>query len=240
MTIATVVVGSPSSETGLAVGTHARASRLNPGTMVAYRVAQLTICQVARLAWRLEAHDCERMPVGPVIVAANHESLLDPIIIGAAIWRPIRFLTKADLFVGPVAPLLRSLGGIPVVRGRGDREAVAAGARALEEGHAVGVFPQGTVLGGEARPWFRGAARLALATGAPVLPVCLVHTERALRPVRRTVGFPSIKALVGEPVAVAPGVATVAAARELTWEIRAAIEEMRRPYGSPRPAYPRR
>ncbi|MBM3679039.1 MAG: 1-acyl-sn-glycerol-3-phosphate acyltransferase, partial [Actinobacteria bacterium] len=116
--------------------------------MLAYRVAQLTLCQAVRLVWRLETFGAERMPAGPVVVAANHESLLDPIVLGAAFRRPIRFLTKDDLFVGPVAPLLRSLGGIPVARGRGDREAVAAGARALDRGAAVGVFPQGTVLGG--------------------------------------------------------------------------------------------
>lgn len=173
------------------------------------------------------------MPGGPVVVAANHESLIDPIVLGASFRRPIRFLTKDDLFVGPVAPLLRSLGGIPVARGRGDREAVAAGARALAAGHAVGVFPQGTVLGGEGRPWLRGAARLALVTGVPVLPVCLVDTERALRPLHRRIGFPRLRTLVGEPITVTAGPSTVAAAKALTQEVREAVEELRRPFGAP-------
>ena len=174
------------------------------------------------------------------MVAANHESLLDPIVLGASFRRPIRFLTMDELFDGPLAPLLRSLGGIPVTRGRGDREAVAAGARALRAGHAVGVFPQGTVLGGEERPWLRGAARLALATGAPILPVCLVDTERALRPIHRRLGFPRIRTLVGEPIAVTPGPATVAAARALTRELRETVEELRRPFGPPLATFRRR
>lgn len=208
--------------------------------MLAYRAAQLTVCAVARAVWRIDVRGGDRMPAGPVVVAVNHESLLDPIVLGASFRRPIRFLTKDDLFVGPLAPLLRSLGGIPVARGRGDREAVAAGARALEAGAAVGVFPQGTVLGGPERPWLRGAARLALATGAPILPVCLVHTERALRPVRRTVGLPRIHVLVGEPIAVQRAPATVDAARGLTRQVREAVEDMRRPFGQPLATHPRR
>lgn len=207
--------------------------------MLAYRIAQLTLCALARLVWRIEVRGAERMPVGPVVVCANHESLLDPVVLGAAFRRPIRFLARDDLFAGPFARLLRSLGGIPVARGRGDRAAVDAGARALAAGAAVGVFPQGTVLGGEARPWLRGAARLALATGAPILPVCLVDTERALRPVHRRLGLPRVRVLVGEPIPVEPGPATVAAAKGLTQAVREAIDELRRPYGPPLATLPR-
>jgi 1-acyl-sn-glycerol-3-phosphate acyltransferase len=77
----------------------------------------------------------------------------------------------------------------------------------------------------------RGAARLALATGAPLLPVAIVNSERAIRPHRVRVGFPRILVLVGEPIAVAPGKATVAAARELTHRLEGAVEALRAPYG---------
>lgn len=194
--------------------------------MIAYRVAQLTLCPLARVVWRLDVRGAEHMPRGPVIVAANHESLLDPLFLGAAFRRPIHFLAKEELFRRPFGTLLRSLGAIPVERGRGDREAVAAGVRALGAGAAVGVFPQGTVIGAGERPWLRGAARLALLTGAPILPVCLVDTEKALRPAARTVGFPRVGALVGEPIAVAPGATTVAAARALTLRVRSAVEAL--------------
>jgi 1-acyl-sn-glycerol-3-phosphate acyltransferase len=99
--------------------------------------------------------------------------------------------------------------------------------RALEEGAALAVFPQGTVLGHADRPWLRGAARLALTTGAPLLPVCLVDTEKALRPVRVRVGFPSVQVLFGEPIVVEPGPATIAVAKELTERVREAVAGLR-------------
>ena len=107
------------------------------------------------------------MPSGPSIVVANHDSLADPFLLGTALERPLRFLAKEELWANrPVGRVLDSLGGIPVRRGRGDLEALAAAGEALRAGHAVAIFPQGTVLGSDGRPWHRGAARLALATGA--------------------------------------------------------------------------
>lgn len=201
--------------------------------MLAYRAAQLTVGQLVRLVWRLDVRGAERLPEGPAVVAANHESLLDPFFLAAAFRRPLRYLAKDELFVGPLAPLLRSLGAIRVARGRGDRAAVAAGVEALRAGHAVAVFPQGSVLAHRERPWLRGAARLALTVGAPILPVCLVGSERALRPVRLRVGFPSVKVLVGEPIRVEAGPVTIAGAKCLTERVRSAVEELRAPYGPP-------
>jgi 1-acyl-sn-glycerol-3-phosphate acyltransferase len=89
------------------------------------------------------------------------------------------------------------------------------------------------VLAHRERPWLRGAARLALSVGAPILPVCLVGSERALRPVRVRVGFPSVKVLVGEPIGVEAGPVTIAAAKALTERVRSAVEELRAPYGPP-------
>jgi 1-acyl-sn-glycerol-3-phosphate acyltransferase len=199
----------------------------------AYTALQLTISPLIRAIWRLEVHGAERMPPGPVVVVANHESIIDPFFLGAAMRRQLAFLAKEELFRGPAGWFLRAAGGISVSRGRGDRGAVAAGARALEQGAAVAVFPQGTVLGRRDRPWLRGAARLSLTTGAPLLPVCLVHTEKALRPVKVKVGFPSVKVLVGEPIEVEPAPATVVVARALTEQVRLAIEAMQAPYGLP-------
>ena len=71
---------------------------------------------------------------------------------------------------------------------------------ALEEGEAVAIFPQGRVRFDG--PWLRGAARMALVTGAPILPVRLVDTGRALAP--GTIGFPQLAALIGEPLEVEP------------------------------------
>jgi 1-acyl-sn-glycerol-3-phosphate acyltransferase len=199
-----------------------------------YRLLQLTVGPLVRLLWRLRVVGGERLPTGPVVLAANHESVLDPLVLGAAFRRPLRFLAKEELWRSRLlGRLLDACGAIRVARGRGDREAVGAGVRALQAGDVVAVFPQGTALPHRIRPWLRGAARLALTTGAPVLPVAIVNSERAIRPHRLKIGFPRIIVLVGEPIEITPGKPTVAAARELTQRIEAAVEALRAPYPPP-------
>lgn len=203
-----------------------------------YGLLRATIGPTVRLVWRVRVRGAERLPSGPVVVAANHDSLADPFFLGSALPRPLRFLAKEELWsLGLVGRLLDAAGCIPVSRGRGDAAAMSAAVAALEAGDAVALFPQGTTRPYRDRPWHRGAARLALATGAPLLPVCLVHTEKALRPYRVRIGFPSVRVLVGEPIAVEPSPATIASARALTDRLRAVIEAMHAPYGPPAHAW---
>jgi 1-acyl-sn-glycerol-3-phosphate acyltransferase len=162
-------------------------------------------------------------PAGPAVLVANHESVLDPFVLGCAVERELRFLAKAELWRHrPVAWAMDGLRGIKVERGRGDREALAEARRALEQGDAVAIFPQGAVRA--TGPWHRGAAKLALATGAPIVPVRLLGTARALSAGR--LSFPRIVVVVGEPIIVSPGPATIAGARQLTDRLRAAVESL--------------
>lgn len=198
-------------------------------------VGRFALKPLVTALYRVEVSGGERIPTrGPCILAANHESLLDPFVLGVVTPRVVRFMTKAELWHSRILrPLLAGLGGFPVERGNGDREAVAQAGALLEQGQVVGIFPQGTCLPFRERPFQRGAARLALATGAPLVPVCLVGTERALRPHRFRVGLPKVRVLVARPIEVARQRPTVAAARELTRRLEAAILELRRPYGEP-------
>lgn len=189
-----------------------------------YRFVRGILAPLVRVLWRVQVEGSGPLPSGQVVVVANHESLLDPLFLSAAIDRSLRYLTKDELFVGPLGRVLHRLGAIRVARGRGDREAVSAATRALEVGDAVVVFPQGTILGGGHRSWHRGAARLALATGAPIVPVRLVATARALRPGTWRVRFPRVRVIVGDAIPVERGPATIASAKELTERVREAIE----------------
>jgi len=123
---------------------------------------------------------------GPAIVAINHRSYFDIAAVGVAVarvGRAVRFLGKKEVFDAPViGQLARALGGIRVERGSGSLAPLAEAERALAAGELVAIMPQGTIPRGPAffdpvlsgRP---GVARLAAATGAPVVPVGLWGTE---------------------------------------------------------------
>jgi 1-acyl-sn-glycerol-3-phosphate acyltransferase len=170
-----------------------------------------------RRLYRVDVVGGERIPAsGPCILTPNHESIVDPFILAVATTRPIHYMGKAELFRWrPAAALLRSLNTFPVERGSGDRAAVTEAARLLEGGAVLGIFPQGTSKQLERR-WHRGAARLALVTGAPLVPVRMTGTR----------GWPlrtSVRIEVGEPIVVTPAKPSVAAARELTRRLEAAV-----------------
>jgi len=194
-----------------------------------YRLLRALVGPALRLAWRLQVEGAENLPAyGPAIVVANHDSLADPFVLGAALGRPLRFLSKQELWSNRlVGRMMDALGGIPVARARGAVGAVAAAARALDAGDVVAIFPQGTTLGPPDRPWQRGAARLASTTGAPLVPVALVGTREALAPGSR---FPRLRArvrvVVGKPIVVERSAPTIPATRELTARLRASVEDL--------------
>ena len=194
--------------------------------MTAYGVLRAVLGPPIRAVWGARAEGA-RLPPGPMVVVSNHDSLGDPFFLGIAVDRPLRFLAKQELWANRiVGRVLDGLGGIPVRRGRGDLDAMAAASEALRMGAVVALFPQGTVLGGDRRAWHRGAARLALATGAPIVPVRIVGADRALRPGTRTPRRARVRVVVGEPIRVEPAPATIAAAKELTARVRTAIESL--------------
>lgn len=173
---------------------------------------------LARLLYRIEI--VGRIPPGACVVVANHESLLDPPLLALASSQPLRFLAKEELWRSrPGAWLMEALGAVPVARGREGYVAIDRAKELIRVGEQVAIFPQGTVKGGT---WTRGAARLALATGAPLVPVRIVGTARALS--RGRIAFPKIRIIVADPIAVTLAVPTVVAARELTRELESRVD----------------
>jgi 1-acyl-sn-glycerol-3-phosphate acyltransferase len=165
----------------------------------------------------------ERIPsTGPVILVSNHESMFDPWILALATPRPVRYMAKSELWRIPlVGRALDSFGTFPVERGAGDSVAISRAAELLRDGEVVGIFPQGTSKRLPSRPYHRGAARLALVTGAPLVPVRMVGTRGLPRP-----GRPPARVLVGEPIVVGQAKPTVAAAKELTRRVERTIMDL--------------
>jgi 1-acyl-sn-glycerol-3-phosphate acyltransferase len=120
---------------------------------------------------------------GPVILAANHRSFLDPFVVGVCVRRPVYFVAKQELFKKRWQGwLLNRLGAFPIRRGEADEESMKTARMVLERGGVLVIFPEGTRIrkGGLGRPK-RGVGRLALETGAPAVPVAVMGSENARR-----------------------------------------------------------
>ncbi len=163
----------------------------------------------------IEVDGLENLPTsGGALVAANHRSYLDPLVVGYAAsksHRPVRFLSKKEITDAPiVGQITLALGAIRVDRGGDTASSMVEAARALRAGEMVAVFPQGTIPRGEAffDPELKGrygAVRLALETGAPVVPMGVWGTEaawprnRSLPYVLNLADPPKVTVTIGEP-----------------------------------------
>jgi 1-acyl-sn-glycerol-3-phosphate acyltransferase len=136
------------------------------------------------LYFRMQRVGREHLPrSGPLLLASNHRSFLDPFVIGTLLRRPVYYMAKRELFEKRgQAWILNALGAFPVDRGAGDGDAMATARAILERGDCVVVFPEGTRTRpgplGEPR---RGIGRLALETGAPVAPIAVIGSDQVRR-----------------------------------------------------------
>ena len=168
-------------------------------------------------AYRVRVEGAERVPEGGCILVANHEAVTDPWFLCLATRRRVRFMAKAELWRNPIIRWgMEAYGTFPVERGGGDTGAMGRAGELLEQGEVLGMFPRGTTKPDASQTWHRGAARLALAYGAPIVPVRLVNTRQVIP--RRPV-----EVRVGEPIVVERARPTIAAARELTARAEAAV-----------------
>jgi 1-acyl-sn-glycerol-3-phosphate acyltransferase len=194
----------------------------------------------------LRIHHREKLPaVGPYILAPNHYSNIDPLVMAVAVWRlgrAPRFLTKASLFRIPVVGwLLRGAGQIPVQRGGLQRGAIPldAAKRLIREGQGVIVYPEGS-LTRDPHLWpmrgKTGAARLALQLGIPVIPAAHWGTQDLMPRYSNKLSLlprARIDVAIGEPVDLSAwqgrtdGVALQEATAAIMAAITALLEELR-------------
>ncbi len=204
-----------------------------------YHALHTVIPPVAKAIWRPDVRGLEKVPpTGPVILASNHVSFADSMVLPIVVPRKVVFLAKSDYFTGPGVKgrmskaWFEGLGMLPV-----DRDDSAAAMTSLQtaldvlgRGEAFGIYPEGTrSRDGRLYRGRTGVAHLALTSGAPVVPVGLTGTEN-LQPIgSRLPRLVQVTVAFGDPITVGTeydGVAPGKARRDLTDRIMTAIQQL--------------
>ena len=184
-----------------------RLARERGASGLLYLLARLALVPLLRLYFRVRISGAEHIPKrGAAIIAANHKDFWDAFFIALATKRHVRFMTASETMCGTPGPLLVRLGAFPVRRGESDQDAIETARVILRAGGLVGVFPEGDtiatadVLGAP----HRGAARLALELGVPLVPAAITGTDQLrlgpiLKPKRVQVAFLPPIAVAAQP-----------------------------------------
>jgi len=177
---------------------------------VQYRTSRLVAGPALRLLARPEVTGAENIPVsGPAIVASNHLSVIDSIFLPLMLTRPLVFAAKSEYFTGTrlrdraVAAYLRATNQLPVDRAgaRAAQDMLEAALGLLRSGELFGIYPEGTRSpDGRLYRGRTGIGWLALHSGAPVIPVAMIGTERILPPGHRLPRPGKIGIRIGEPL----------------------------------------
>jgi 1-acyl-sn-glycerol-3-phosphate acyltransferase len=177
---------------------HERARRGEPGWT--QEMTRFLTVPYSLLAFRLHSIGSENVPNGAVILAPNHASFMDHFFAGGLIRRRIRYMAKSQLFGSPVANYIFSVGGVfPVRRGYHDEEAFITAFTLLDRGELVVMYAEGGrsrngEVAEQARP---GIGRLALESGAPVVPVAILGSHKVRN--WKRLKFPRVTVQYGTP-----------------------------------------
>jgi 1-acyl-sn-glycerol-3-phosphate acyltransferase len=204
-----------------------------------YGVAHSVIPPVVKAIWRPKLRGLENVPkTGPVILASNHLSFADSIVIPTLVPRKVVFLAKADYFTGTgirgflTRAWFQGIGMLPVDRDdtKAAMDSLDTALGVLAKGEAFGIYPEGTrSRDGRLYRGRTGVAHLALTAGVPVVPVGVTGTEN-LQPVgSRLPRLAKVTVAFGEPLdftGYADGVPSGRARRTVTDEIMAAIQKL--------------
>jgi 1-acyl-sn-glycerol-3-phosphate acyltransferase len=179
---------------------HARVREGEPEAR-SYELVRILTVLHALITFRARGIGSERVPGGPLILAPNHASFMDHFFAGAFVRRRIQFMAKSQLFKsGGIATYIFSHGGVfPVRRGHHDEEAFISAYKILERGGAIGMYVEGGrsrngQVADQGRP---GIGRLALESGAPVVPVAILGSYQVRN--WKRLQFPRVTVSYGEP-----------------------------------------
>jgi len=169
----------------------------------AYWLLRETLRLLCVVFFRLTSRGREQVPRrGACIIAPNHASFLDPLVVGIAVPRQIHYMARHDLWDNRrIAWFLNASNSFPVRREGVAGEAFKRAIRLLEQGEAVLVFPEGgRSLDGRIGGAQAGVGMLARMTGAPVIPVAVIGADRALPPHARMIRLARVRVVFGAPI----------------------------------------
>ena len=177
---------------------HERARRRGPDWV--YDLARVLFMPYILFFYRARVIDSDNVPpAGPAILAPNHFSFLDHWFIAVYLRRRVQFMAKSQLFKRPMQFIYTHGGAFPVRRGMHDEETFVTARKILERGGIVIMYPEGgRSRSGELGQPKQGVGRLALETGAPVVPIA-VHGSQKARNWRR-LQFPKVTVQYGRPL----------------------------------------
>ncbi len=166
-----------------------------------WTAAKFLVFFVFKLFFRLEIQGSKNIPAsGGFIIASNHASYLDPPLIGYACPRPIAYIAKQERVPGLLGVLTRRLGAIPVITGGLRPTDLKAAINIVKRGRGLLIFPEGTrSRTGKFLPPKPGIGFVVINTGAPVVPVFIKGSYRALQPGRKFVKMSKLIIKIGEP-----------------------------------------
>ena len=177
---------------------HDRVRRGRPDPV--YELVRLVLTPYLLLIHRARAVDIDKVPAaGPVIVTPNHFSFLDHFFVAVFLRRKVHFMAKSQLFKRPMQFIYTHGGVFPVRRGHRDEEAFKTAHTILGRGDLVLMYPEGgRSRSGELGEPKRGLGKLALESGAPIVPTAIVGTQKARN--WKRLSFPKVTVLYGDPV----------------------------------------
>ena len=162
--------------------------------ITAYVICYLIAYPIARLILPCRFFGRENIPEGPLVVCANHSSLMDAVLLAIAFGsrRQLFFMAKAELFKIPVlGRIIKSAGVFPIERGEADINSIRTAMKHLKSGHKIMIFPEGTRFSElESVAAKSGAVRIATKMKAPILPIYITSGKKLFR---------STKVVIGEP-----------------------------------------
>jgi 1-acyl-sn-glycerol-3-phosphate acyltransferase len=183
-----------------------RAPALDPNrTTTFWRVCRSFAYIGTVLLFDVKTYGVKNVPkTGGALMISNHQSYLDPVLLGVNLPRPLSYLAKSELFVNPfLRRLITSLRAFPVRQGKGDRAAIEETVRRLREGHMLNIFPEGTrTETGEIAPIQRGAALVVRRANVPIVPAVIHGSWEAWPQNRKMFRAHPIRVLYGKPLEV--------------------------------------